>query len=112
MEMDITSAIAGAVISLVFSYAPKAKEWFAALETTQKRLFMLVALVIAALVQLALACSGLAADFGFSATCDRSGFVALIRAFFAALVVNQATFLISPAAPKAESKELVYEELR
>lgn len=109
--MDVIAAIAGAVLSLVFSYVPGAKGWYEGLDGTYKRLVMLGLLALAVLVELGLACSGLGADFGLQVSCDRAGFVALARAFFAALMANQATYLISPAL-KQVSTEPVYEDVK
>lgn len=108
--MDIISAIAGALLSLVFSYVPGAKSWFDSLDGAHKRLVMLGMLALAAVLVMGLACSGLAGDFGVQATCDRSGIVALIRVFIAAAIANQTTFLLSPQV--VAPAEPVYEDLQ
>lgn len=110
--MDVISGLAGAMLSLVFSYVPGVKEWFEGLDGTQKRLVMLGLLVLAAVMLMVLACSGLAVDFGVQAAppestpvgvlaCDRAGIVALVRAFLAAAVVNQTAYMLTPKSGEA-----------
>ena len=98
METTTISALAGMLISLVFAYVPGASNWYAGLDGTYKRAVMLVALVTVVVIQYVLACAGWAVDFGLAVSCDRSGLVLLIQGFIAALVSNQATYLISPAS--------------
>jgi hypothetical protein len=91
-------AVAGVVLSLMFSYVPGVREKWDALEGTVKRLVMAGLLALTALVIYGLACSGIAELAGLvgGITCDASGVVALVRVFVTALVVNQATYQISP----------------
>lgn len=98
--MEEISAMAGAILSLVFSYVPKVNEWFGKLDGTQKRLVMLVLLLAAVLIQLGLACAGLGADFELKATCNREGIVMLVRAFIMAAVANQTTYMLTPHTGK------------
>ncbi len=92
MNAELLSAIAGSLLSLLFSYVPGASDWYGGLEPTKKRLVMLVALVLAALGAFALSC----ADVYNLVSCDREGVIKIVEAFYAALVANQATYLISP----------------
>jgi len=48
MSAQLLSAVAGVLLSLLFSYIPGASDWFAALDGTRKRLVMLGALVLVA----------------------------------------------------------------
>lgn len=96
MTPDPLSAIAGVVLSLVFSYVPGASDWYGALSGTLKRLVMIGLCLLVALVQFALSCTQLAQAFGLTVTCDQSGAVYLVNAFIAALVANQAAYLVSP----------------
>ena len=78
------SAIAGAVISLVFQFVPGASDWFARLMPAQKQLFMLgvtsaVAMVIAIFTF---------AQQGFA----WSSLVTLMLVIYAALTSNQVTY--------------------
>ena len=95
---DVTlSAIAGVLLSLFFAYVPGASGWYAELDGVYKRVVMLVALIMIVVIQYGLACAGWAADFDLVVTCDRAGLGILIHAFLAALVSNQATYLMSPS---------------
>lgn len=93
--------LAGSVLSLVFSYVPGASDWFAAMDATRKRLTMLVLLVVTTGAIYGGACAGL----WDMVPCTQAGLMQLATAFFAALIANQATYLISP-----EPKPATYPE--
>jgi len=76
MTAEMISASAGILLSLVFSYVPGLSDWFNALDGAHKRLVMLAALVLPA--------------------CSQAGLLSLLEALIAALVANQATYMISP----------------
>ncbi len=97
---EFVSSLAGVLLSLVFSYVPGAKQWYGALDGLHKRLVMLAFLALAVGLVLGVACAGFGHDFGVAVVCDRSGFVAAARAFGAAVVANQTTYLVSPPAAK------------
>jgi hypothetical protein len=94
------TVLAGALLSLAFSYVPSLKEHYAPLTATQKRLVMLALLALTASSIFALAClpwgSGLLADYGVIMACDQSGALGLLQIFLAALIANQATYLVTP----------------
>jgi hypothetical protein len=94
MTSDQLAAIAGLVLSLVFSYTPGLKDLFDKLDATQKRLVMAGLLVIVAAGAFGLSCAKVLAVV----TCDKTGALGLVSAFIAALVANQAAFQISPKA--------------
>ena len=96
MTVETMSAIAALIISLVCSYIPGIAPKYQALSGEYKRLVMGGLLVLVALVSVGLACTGLGSDFGLEVTCNRSGVVSVVTALLAALVTNQATYLISP----------------
>ena len=105
MTASILSTIAGALLSLLFSYVPGAREWFDGLGKgpdgqedggTLKRLVMLGLLVVAAGGAMALACSGVGGDLGQALTCDRPGAIELVQALAMAVMANQSTYAISP----------------
>ena len=50
MTDNIIASMAGALLSLLFGYAPGLRPWFEALEPTRKALVMLVLLAVAAAV--------------------------------------------------------------
>jgi hypothetical protein len=62
---------------------------------------MLVMLAIVTAGMFGLACSGPAPDFGLSVACTRASAIELVKAFIAALVANQATYLITPSKSAA-----------
>ena len=92
MTADELSAIAGCVLSLAFSYIPGVKGWFDNLQPDQKRGIVALSLVVVALAIFGLSCGGIVA----TVTCDQPGALGLVEMLIAALVANQATFLLSP----------------
>lgn len=92
MNASELSALAGVALSLAFSYIPGLSGWFNAKEPTAKRLVMAGMLLVVAAGAFGLSCAGVLAV----AICDQSGAVGLVSAYLAALVANQATYLISP----------------
>ena len=94
MTSDQLAAIAGLVLSLVFSYVPGLNSMFDKLDATQKRLVMAGLLLIVAAGAFGLSC----AQVLVVVTCDKPGALGLVSAFIAALVANQAAFQISPKA--------------
>jgi len=95
--MNLTSellvSIAGIVLSLLFSYIPGLRVWFAALAAEKKQLIMLGALIIVTGGVFGLGCAGVL-DIGIP--CDKGGVIAIIRLLILALIANQSTYLISP----------------
>lgn len=101
---------ASIVLSLVFSYVPSLSDWYAVQSATNKRLVMLAALVVVTLGAFGISCTPLAVTLGLTVACTTAGAYALIPAFVAAVIANQATFVISPereryTALKAETQE-------
>lgn len=96
MTADTLAMLAGAVLSLTFSYVPKARDWFDRLTGEYKRLVMLGLLAAVAIAVGALACAGLAEDAGLAVSCDRPGIIAVLRAFAMAATANQAAYMLSP----------------
>lgn len=95
MDENTLSLIAGAVLSLLFSYVPGLSDWFDKLDGVYKRLVMALLLLAVSLGIVGLACAGLAADFGLVTTCDRTGVIAVLQAFLIALAANQTMYAIS-----------------
>ena len=95
MTADNLSAIVAGLLALLFAYVPGLSDWYGALESKHKALVMAGALLVVAVGVVGLACAGLAGDFGLTVTCDRPGIVGLVNAFIAALVANQATYVIA-----------------
>ncbi len=95
MTVEQLGALSGVVLSLAFSYVPGLREKFAALETTTKRLIMAALLLVVAAGALGLSCANIVA----AVECTQAGLMSLINVYIAALVANQAAFLISPTPP-------------
>lgn len=100
MTSDQLSAVAGVVLSLAFSYVPGLSDWWGAKEPTVKRLIMAMLLLLVAAGAFGLSCANVVSNIA----CSRDGVLGIVNAFVAALVANQAAYLISPnrrpAAPK------------
>lgn len=88
MDVEIIGAVAGLLLSAVFSFVPKLNTAYAALDGVYKRLIMLGTLLGAVLLIWGAGCMGL---WG---TCYE--WREVVKGFFSALVANQATYLITP----------------
>lgn len=93
LTSEILVSIAGVVLSLLFSYIPGLRVWFAALISEKKQLIMLAVLIIVTGGVFGLGCAGIL-DIGLA--CDKGGVIALVRLLIVALIANQSTYLISP----------------
>jgi hypothetical protein len=91
MTENTVGMMAGALLALLFGYAPGLRPWYEALEPTRKALVMAGALLVAALLLYGAACY---TPWQVGVTCDEAGFWQLAQLFIAALVANQATYLI------------------
>ena len=101
MTPELLSSFCAVLLSLAASYIPGFSGWFAGLDGGRKRLLMLGLLAGLSAAIYGLACLGLADSLGLSLTCDQPGGLALLRAFLAALISNQAAFAISPRPGRA-----------
>lgn len=91
MTAEQLSALAGVILSLAFSYLPGLAPWFDRLEPTVKRLVMAGLLLVVAVGAFGLSCAGVIS----AAACTQAGAWSVLTVFIAALVANQATYLIS-----------------
>jgi len=96
MSADVLSLIAGAVLSLAFSYVPGLKDKFAPLAPEKKRLIMLGLLVVAASAVYGLSCAGWGAAWGIAVVCDQAGAQALVTSLILAIAANQGVYSITP----------------
>lgn len=96
MIAELLAGYVGVILSLVFSYVPGVEAWYKALEGTTKRLIMLGLLVLVTAAIFGVSCAGLGGDFGISVECSKAGVMGLLQVLFAAIIGNQAVFLISP----------------
>ena len=92
MTDNIVGSLAGALLALLFGYAPGLRAWYEALEPTRKALVMLL-LLLAAAVLLYLA--GCYTPWPVGVTCDQAGFWLLAQLFINALVANQAAYWLA-----------------
>jgi hypothetical protein len=92
MTAVLLSSIVAIVLSLLFSYVPGLNTWYAALTGEWKRVGMAVLLLLTAGAVFGLSC----AQVLTYVTCDQVGAIGLVKIFVAALIANQATFVISP----------------
>jgi len=90
----VLASILGVILSAFFAYFPGVRDWFAELRGDYKRLIMLVGLAIVACAVYGFNCAGWIIVEGLS--CDPSGMVVIVKAFVAALIANQTTYLVSP----------------
>lgn len=93
MADNAVASMAGVVLALLFGYAPGLRPWYEALEPTRKALVMLLLLAVAAGVLYAVACWTPFAAAGV--TCDEAGIWLVVQMFLAAMVANQATYLLA-----------------
>lgn len=89
----VLAAIAGAVLSLAFSYIPGLSVLFAALKPEVKRLVMAALLLVISAVIYALGCAGVVQS---GITCDQQGAVQLIWIFISSVMANQSTYNLTP----------------
>lgn len=95
VSSELIVSIAGIVLSLLFSYIPGLRTWYAALITETKQLIMLGLLILVTAAIYALGCYGIL-DTGI--VCGKEGIIALVQMLVYGLVSNQAAYLISPQA--------------
>lgn len=101
MIIEAINGLAAILISLAVSYIPGVSAWYQALSGEYKRLVMLGLLAAGTAAIIGLVCAGLGAEFGLEVACNRAGLILIVRAFIAALVANQATYLMTPKRPAA-----------
>jgi len=104
VSAETLSLIAGAALSLAFSYIPGLHERFAALDPTHKRLVMLALLVLSAGAVYGLSCLGWGLAWGVVLTCDRSGLAGLLEQLLLAVIANQGVYAITPPRPSLQRR--------
>lgn len=92
MTPELLAGIAGIVLSLLAAYLPGFKEWFAGLASDTKATVMAWLLLAIGVAVFVLGCAGLVKLAGL--TCDAAGLFVLAQVLFAALVGNQATYVL------------------
>jgi hypothetical protein len=105
MTSETLSLIAGAALSLAFSYIPGLHERFAALDATRKRLVLLGLLILAAGGVYGLSCLGWGQQWGIVLTCDRDGLATLLEQLLLAIIANQGVYALTPPRPALQRRE-------
>lgn len=95
MTSDTLVLLAGAVVSLLFSYVPGLNSWFDALQSEYKRLIMAGLMLVIGAGAYGLTCAGLGGDFVLVGSCDQSGAIEILRAWVLAIIANQGAYKIS-----------------
>lgn len=90
MSIELISAIAGIVLSLLFEFVPGFEGWYNKFDSQKKRLFMVGALFVVVAGAYGLSCANLLAFF----PCTLAGAWIALQAFIAALVANQSVHLV------------------
>lgn len=101
MSAENLSLTAGTILSLVFSYAPGAKQWFLQFDQQVKRLIMLGLIILSAGAVYGLACLGWGTELGITLSCDQTGLFGLLRQVVLAIIANQGIYAISPQRTKS-----------
>lgn len=95
IDSVLLANIAGAVLSLAFSYIPGLKDWYDPLDANKKRGIMALALLAVTGAVFGLSCATWV-DLGWNITCDVNGVFGLLKVFVGALLANQAVYMLSP----------------
>jgi hypothetical protein len=87
---ELIASFAGIILSLLAAYVPGFSDWFASLDGTRKRLFMLAACVASAFGIIGAGCAG-----WYDYPCTDAGIKEVGGALIAALVANQAAYVMA-----------------
>lgn len=94
MTVEQLAQISGVVLSLALAYIPGVANWYGGKDSKAKAGIMGLLLVIVSGGIFALACARFTADIGLGVACDKASAIQLVQILIAALVANQATFLL------------------
>jgi hypothetical protein len=96
MTADKLIMIAGAVMSLIFSYFPFLNTWYGGKSKEVQQLIMIAVLAITSAGVFGITCFGLADWLGLGGlACDLNGLIALVVLFFEAVIANQSTYALT-----------------
>ena len=88
MDTNQYAALAGIVLSLLFAYTPKLKDWYEIQPPANKQLVMLGLIFVIIAARLGLGCLGKDAAF----PCTQDGIWQALQAFVVAIIANQGTY--------------------
>lgn len=91
MTPEQLGAYAGIVLSLAMFYIPGLSDWYNALTPQKQAGIMAGLLLVVSAVLFGLSC----ANWYNAVSCDVEGVKSLLNVFIAALIANQATYLIA-----------------
>lgn len=92
IDASTLSSIVGIALALLFAYVPGVEDWFNALTGKQKAGAMGLALVAVSVFIFAVGCAG---ALPISITCTQQGVIELLQILIAALIANQATYVLA-----------------
>lgn len=92
MTNDELVALVGVVTSLVFSYFPVVKDWFAAQAPNVKRLLQVAVAVVVSGAVFGLSCAGIVSGF----SCDWPGALDALRLILVFVIANQTAYAVTP----------------
>ena len=93
MTAQVLSGLAGAILSLIFSYLPGAAPWFDTLTPTQRRLTMAGLMLAVTVVVMTWKCN-------LQTECLTASWQDYLTVYASALVANQTIFQVSPQPVK------------
>ena len=96
---ELIGAIVGAILSWVFGWFPGLRTWFAALKSEVKSALMLAVLALTSVTVYLLI------YYGILQTAEPVTWWRLLSVFFAASVVNQTIYSITPEASDVKDKK-------
>jgi hypothetical protein len=104
MTPETLSAIAGMILSLILSTAPKVSDWYAGLTGVEKRVILLALLAAVGAGVVGLSCG--ATYFNILVpelpACTQAGLGQIVASIVAAFIGSQAAYLITPAKQVAQ----------
>lgn len=95
MTVEQLAQYAGVVLALLLAYIPGLADWYGAKDTMTKARIMGGLLIAVTVAVYALACAHIIADLGLAVACTKTGLLQLVQILLAALIANQATYLLA-----------------
>lgn len=106
MTAEMIALVAGALLTLGFSYIPGLRTWYAGKSEEYKQLLMLGLLVLAAVGAFGIACLGWGAAIGLTLACTVTGAVGLVMQLLLAIMANQTVYKLSPQRKDVKALKL------
>ncbi len=94
MTPEYLASVAGVLLSLGFAYIPNLRDWYDLQSPQRKAQVMALSLILVAGGLFGYACVNVATLLDAPITCDVPGAVSIIKVLIAALVANQAAYLL------------------